>query len=174
VTAGRFRVQISLRARPLLSVKPTPLRRERYFDWMDIEPPAVPALSLPEVIGEKVRAAVQRTRVRDLYDLYQLARQPFDRDLVRRIAVIKCWETRYAFDPTAFLTALPKGEYDWSDLTRLVRRNRLASADEIVRSVQQVYTFLGEMTEEEAWLAADPYGRETRVYNGLVDGLDKP
>lgn len=36
VTAGRFGVQISFRARPLLPVTPTPLRRERYFDWMGI------------------------------------------------------------------------------------------------------------------------------------------
>jgi predicted nucleotidyltransferase component of viral defense system len=99
VTAGRFGVQVSFRARPLLPVSPIPLRSERYFDWMDIEPPDVPALDVLEVIGEKIRAAVQRTRVRDLYDLYQFARQPFDRDMVRRIAVIKCWETRYSLAP---------------------------------------------------------------------------
>ena len=44
-------------------------------------------MCLHEVIGEKVRAAVQRSRVRDLYDLYQLARQPYNRDVVRRIAM---------------------------------------------------------------------------------------
>jgi len=53
VRAGRFGVQISFRAQPLLPVTPTPLRSERYFDWMDIEPPDVPALDLLEVIGEK-------------------------------------------------------------------------------------------------------------------------
>ncbi len=171
VTTGRFGVQISFRARPLLPVRPTPLRSERYFEWMDIEPPDVPALNLLEVIGEKIRAAVQRTRVRDLYDLYQLARQPFDRDVVRQIAVIKCWETHYSPDPDAFLTGLPKGKYDWSDLSRLVRRDRLASPDEIIQTVQQAYSFLSEMTEEEAQLAADPYGRETQVYDQLVNGL---
>ncbi len=52
VTAGRFGVQISFRARPLLPVTPTPLRRERYFDWMGIEPPDVPALMVrSESIG---------------------------------------------------------------------------------------------------------------------------
>lgn len=173
VTAGRFGVQISFRAQPLLPVMLTPLRSERYFDWMDIEPPDVPALSLLEVIGEKVRAATQRTRVRDLYDLYQLARQPFDRDVVRRIVIIKCWETRYAFDPVTFLAGLPEAKYDWSDLSRLVRRDRLAAPDEIIQTVQQAYAFLGEMTEEEARLAADPYGREAQVYNQLVDSLNR-
>lgn len=85
-----------------------PLRHERYFDWFGVIPPLVPSLDLHEMIGEKVRAAAQRSRVRDLYDLYQLARQPYDRQLVRRIVVVKCWETRYAFDPAAFLSSLPR------------------------------------------------------------------
>jgi predicted nucleotidyltransferase component of viral defense system len=150
---------------------PTPLRRERYFDWMDVEPPDVPALDLHEVIGEKIRAAAQRSRVRDLYDLYQLARQPYNRDVVRRIAVIKCWETRYALDPAAFLAGLPEGKYDWSDLSRLVRRDRLVAPDEIVQDVQRAYAFLRELTVEEARLAADPYGRERQVYRRLVESL---
>jgi predicted nucleotidyltransferase component of viral defense system len=142
---------------------------------MEIEAPEVLALNLHEVIGEKIRAAVQRTRVRDLYDLYQLARQPYDRDRVRRIAIIKCWETRYAFDPVAFLSGLPKGKYDWSDLSRLVRRDRLIAPDVIARDVQRSYAFLGELTPEEARLAADPYGREVQTHRQLVDSLkDNP
>jgi len=170
-TAGRFGVQVSFRAPPLLPVRRTPLRRARYFDWMDVEPPDVPALDLHEVIGEKVRAAAQRTRVRDLYDLYQFAHQPYDRDLVRQIAIIKCWETRYALDPAAFLDGLPDGNYDWADLNRLVRPNDLVAPDDIVREVQQSYAFLCEMTEGETRLVADPYGREQRVYQQLVKSL---
>ncbi|MGC9335331.1 MAG: nucleotidyl transferase AbiEii/AbiGii toxin family protein [Anaerolineae bacterium] len=168
VTAGRFGLQISFRAQPLLAIRPMTLRRERYFDWLGIEPPAVPCLDLHEMIGEKVRAAAQRTRVRDLYDLYQLARQPYDRHLVRRIAVVKCWETRYAFDPAAFLSSLPEGKYDWSDLARLVRSDRLVPPAEIVQDVQHGYGFLGDLTVEEAKLAADPYGREFRLHEELV------
>ncbi len=171
LTVGRFGMQVSFRSRPLLPVRPMPLRRERYFDWLGIEPPAVPALDLHEMIGEKIRAASQRSRVRDLYDLYQLARQPYHRDKVRRIAVIKCWETRHAFDPVAILDDLPAGKYDWPDLSRLVRHDRLTTPDEIIKSVQRAYAFLGQLTPEEALLAADPYGRETNVYQQLVDSL---
>jgi predicted nucleotidyltransferase component of viral defense system len=168
VTAGRFGLQISFRAQPLVAIRPMTLRRERYFDWLGIEPPAVPCLDLHEMIGEKVRAAAQRTRVRDLYDLYQLARQPYDRHLVRRIAVVKCWETRSAFDPAAFLSSLPESKYDWSDLARLVRSDRLVPPAEIVQDVQHGYGFLGDLTVEEAKLAADPYGREFRLHEELV------
>ncbi len=168
LAAGRFGLQISFRAKPLLPIRSMPLRHERYFDWLGVIPPLVPSLDLHEMIGEKVRAAAQRSRVRDLYDLYQLARQPYDRQLVRRIAVVKCWETRYAFDPAAFLAGLPQGKYDWSDLARLVRPDRLATPAELVRDVQHSYRFLGDLTAEEAQLAADPYGREVRLHQQLV------
>jgi len=171
VTAGRFDLQISFRARPLLPVRPMALRHERYFEWLGIVPPPVPSLDLHEMIGEKVRAAAQRSRVRDLYDLYQLVQQPYDRHLVRRIAVIKCWETRYAFDPTAFLSGLPQAQYDWSDLARLVRRDRLVAPEKLIGDVQQGFQFLGDLTAEEAQLAADPYGREVRLHRALAATL---
>jgi len=49
--------------------------------------PEPPALDVHEMIGEKVRAAAQRSRVRDLYDLYQFT-HALDRGLVRRIACL--------------------------------------------------------------------------------------
>jgi predicted nucleotidyltransferase component of viral defense system len=171
VSTGRFGFQVSFRASPLLPVRPIPLRHERYFEWMEIAPPEVPALHLHEVIGEKIRAAIQRTRVRDLYDLYLLGHQPFDRAQVRRIATIKCWETRYAWDPDDFLTGLSGGRYDWVDLARLVRRDHLAAPAEIVAGVRGAYAFLLDLTEEEARLAADPYGRESETYRMLADSL---
>jgi hypothetical protein len=136
-------------------------------------PHEVPALDQHEIIGEKIRAAAQRSRVRDLYDLYQLAatRQRFERDLVRRIAILKCWETRWAFDPGAFLSGLPDGRYNWLDIRRLVRRGGTISPDEIIRGVQQGYAFMTKLTDDEAILANDPYLRERQAYQRLVDRL---
>ncbi|MBN1461928.1 MAG: nucleotidyl transferase AbiEii/AbiGii toxin family protein [Armatimonadetes bacterium] len=171
VTAGRFGLQISFWAQPLLPVQPMALRPERYFDWLGIDPPSVPSLDLHELVGEKLRAAAQRSRVRDLYDLYQLARQPYDRDLVRRIAIVKCWETHFAFDPAAFLSGLAAGRYDWSDLARLVRPDRLVAPADLVRDVQRSYTFLEDLTPDEAQLAVDPYGREVSLHRQLVAAI---
>ena len=173
VAAGRFGLQVSFRAAPLLPIQPATLRPERYFEWLGIPPPEPPALDVHEIIGEKVRAAAQRSRVRDLYDLYQFTRLRFDRGLVRRIAVLKCWETRYAFDPAAFLAGLPEAHYEWPDLRRLIRRGAAVSPEEIIRGVQQGYSFLGQLTEEEALLAADPYGRQRQVYVRLADDLSR-
>lgn len=171
VSDGRFGVQVSFRAQPLLPVKLAPLLSERYFDWMEVQPPDVPALDLHEVIGEKIRAAAQRSRVRDLYDLYLLAHRPYNRALVRRIAILKCWETHWAFDPRVFLDGLSQRKYDWPDLTRLVRRDRWIAPDEILQTLRLSYAFLCELTPEETRLAADSYGRESEVYRDLVQRL---
>lgn len=132
------------------SPRRTAKRREHYFDWLGIELPDIPSLDLHEIVGEKIRAAAQRSRVRDLYDLYRLADQPFDRSLVRRIAVLKCWETNFAFDPIDFLDRISTSQYDWADLRRLVRKGWEIQFETIIRGVQKGYSFLRELTADEA------------------------
>lgn len=168
-SSGKFGIQISLRGKPLLPVRPAALRQERYFEWLGFEPPAVPSLDLHEIIGEKIRAAFQRSRVRDLYDLYQLADQRFDRARVRRIAVLKCWETNSIFDPAAFLAGIEAGQYDWSDLRRLLRKGREIQPTVIMRGVQKDYSFLNELSQEETLLAGDQYRRQEKAYQAVID-----
>jgi len=54
-----------------------------------------------------------------------------------------------------------------------VRRDRLVTPDEMIQGVQRAYAFLGEMTEQEARLAADPCGREMQIYSQLVTSLSE-
>lgn len=171
VTDGRFGLQVSFRAEPILPIRKVPLLPERYFDWLGTEPPEIPSLDLHEIIGEKVRAAAQRSRVRDLFDLYQFATQQFNRPTVRKIAVIKCWETNFAFDPEIFLTNIRDGHYDWQDLRRLVRRGWDIDAEKIIDQVQEGFAFLANLTPDETLLASDPYRRQDEVYRVLLDGL---
>ncbi len=167
-TSGKFGIQISFRARPLLPLQLAALRQERYFEWLEFKPPAVPSLDLHEIIGEKIRAASQRSRVRDLYDLHQLADQRFDRVRARRIAVLKCWETNSIFNPAAFLAGIETGQYDWSDLRRLLRKGREIQPAVIMRGVQQKYAFLSELGPDEALLAGDRYQRQREAYQAVV------
>jgi predicted nucleotidyltransferase component of viral defense system len=171
VTDGRFGIQVSFRAEPILPIVNSPLLSERYFDWLGVDRPEIPSLDLHEIIGEKVRAAAQRNRVRDLFDLYQFANRQFDRSMVRRIAVIKCWETNFAFDPEFFLTGLRDGIFDWLDLRRLIRGGWDIQPEEIIDKVQTGFGFLSDLTSKEAVLAGDPYRRQQEVYHLLVDGL---
>lgn len=69
--AGRFRMQVSLRERPTLPVVARAMQHQAYFNHLEFEPFDVRALEAIEMIAEKVRAAFQRVKVRDLYDLHR-------------------------------------------------------------------------------------------------------
>jgi len=168
---GRFRVEVSCRSLPLIAPRAAQLLPQRYFQWMEMDPPPVLALDLHEIIGEKIRAAAQRTTVRDVYDLYVFSSRAYDRGVVRRIAVIKCWETHYSFDPGAFLRSVVDEKYEWADLARLVRRAELPRSDQIVRSIGESYAFLEDLQPEESRLAQDPHGREVELFQRLVEDL---
>lgn len=87
---------------------------------------------------------------------------------MRRIAILKCWETNFALDPTAFLYTLPEKKYDWTDLERLVRQKHILTPDAIFNKLQQDYRFLAEMDADEAVLSSDPYRRERAIYQRVL------
>jgi predicted nucleotidyltransferase component of viral defense system len=171
VTNGKFSIQVSFRAKPILPIKPAEFIPERYFQWLGIEPPSVPTLDIHEIIGEKIRATAQRSRIRDLYDLYQFTTLRFERDVVRRIAFIKCWETSYALGPVNFLSELSDRQYDWADLSRLIKHNKSLTPAAIFERIRQNYRFLAELNPEETILAGDAYKRERKIYQNLLRNL---
>ncbi|MCX6054177.1 MAG: nucleotidyl transferase AbiEii/AbiGii toxin family protein [Chloroflexi bacterium] len=168
---GKFSIQVSFRAKPLLPVNSMRLIPERYFAWLGFEPPLVPTLDIHEIIGEKIRATAQRSRIRDLYDLYQFASQRFDRNIVRRIAIMKCWETNFVFIPIQFLQNLPDKRYDWADLERLIKNGKSLTPKMIFENIQNNYRFLTEMTADEITLSSDPYLRERDAANRLAQSF---
>jgi len=96
---GRFRLQVSLRERPTLAAASRPTERQAYFDYLEFDLFNVRALEPIEMIAEEVRAAFQRAKVRDLYDLHRFAGTPFDVELLRRLVVLTLWQVRDPFDP---------------------------------------------------------------------------
>jgi hypothetical protein len=50
-------------------------------------------LAFEEVVAEKIRAAAQRSKVRDLHDLSEIAVRVLDRDIIRSLAVLKLWDS---------------------------------------------------------------------------------
>jgi len=153
--AGRFRLQVSLRERPTLLVVPTAMKHQAYFNHLEIELPEVRCLQSIEMIGEKVRAAYQRAKVRDLYDLHCFATTPFNGELLRRMAVLKLWQARDPFDPDAFFDRLRGGNYDWEDLRHLIRTSDPVEPERIIQSVENRFAVLRQLTELEHQLIAD-------------------
>lgn len=153
--AGRFRLQVSLRERPTLPVAPMAMQQQAYFNHLEIEPFGTRSLQVIEMIAEKVRAAFQRAKVRDLYDLHCFATTPFDGELLRRLAVLKLWQARDPFDPDAFFERLRGGKYDWEDVRRLIRTTDVIEPEQIIRSVETRFDSLRRLTDLELEIIAD-------------------
>ncbi len=140
--ANEFTLEVSYREKPLLPPQEMPLYNEMYFKFCEFPRFTVRCLQKEELLAEKLRAAFQRMRAQDLYDLYLFSKRPFDRDLVRKLVVVKCWNVREPFNPDVLLSSISGGEYDWEDLQRLVRRGDLPSQEILIRKVMSEYGFL--------------------------------
>ena len=152
---GHFRLQVSLRERPTLPVIARVMQPQSYFAQMEFKAPDVRVLAPIEMIAEKVRAAFQRAKVRDLYDLHRFAATPFDGELLRRLVVLKLWQVRDQFDPELFFARLHDGRYDWMDLQRLLRSSERLEPEEVLRSVEARFTVLRNLTDLEHEVISD-------------------
>lgn len=79
-----------------MPVKEVSQLRQDYFNLLPFEPAAIPSLVPEETIAEKIRAASQRSKRRDLHDLSEISARPFRRDLTRSLAVLKLWNHGFA------------------------------------------------------------------------------
>jgi predicted nucleotidyltransferase component of viral defense system len=168
-SAGRFRLQVSLRERPTLPVTPMPMEPQGYFKNLEIEAPIIPSLATVEMIAEKVRAAFQRAKVRDLYDLHRFSTRLFDGELLRPLAVLKLWQAKDPFEPESFFKRLRSARYDWNDLRRLLRSSDLVDPEEMLVSVETRFAFLNVLSDLETPLIDD--ARKSGRNQPLADKL---
>ena len=153
--AGRFRLQVSLRERPTLEVTARPMQDQAYFAHLEFDLFEVRSLQTIEMAAEKVRASYQRSKVRDLYDLYRFATTPFDSEVLRRLAVLKLWQARDPFDPDRFFDRLRGGTYDWDDLRRLLRAGEGLDAGAILARIEARLSVLRDLSDLEQQVVAD-------------------
>ena len=90
----KIKIQISRRERPILSVSEIAQIDQVYFRNLDFQPLDIPCLAFEEVVSEKIRAASQRAKIRDLYDLSEISQLTFNESCVRSLAVLKLWQTQ--------------------------------------------------------------------------------
>ncbi len=109
------------------------------------------------MVAEKIRAGSQRSKIRDLYDLSEVAARSLNRDLVRSLAVIKLWESDGDnLDYGRFADRITKsGDYDIRELTNLLRKDQRPDLIDMVSRVIAGFRFLGNMTDLERTLAQD-------------------
>ena len=152
---GRFRLQVSLRERPTLHAIRRTLKHQAYFNQLEFGIFDVKSLEPIEMIAEKVRAAFQRVKVRDLYDLHCFAMTPFNGELLRRLVVLKLWQVRDPFDPEALFEKLSSGLYQWEDIRRLTRISDHLEPADIIASVESRFSVLCDLTELELQVIDD-------------------
>ncbi|MGB5816045.1 MAG: nucleotidyl transferase AbiEii/AbiGii toxin family protein [Thermoanaerobaculia bacterium] len=153
--AGRFRLQVSLRERPTLPAVSKRMQPQAYFTHLEFDLFEVRSLEAIEIFAEKVRAAFQRAKVRDLYDLYCLATTPFNSELLRRLVVLKLWQVRDPFAPGAFFAKLRGSQYDWQDIQRLLRDKDSVEPAEILSTVESRLEGLHQLSGLERQVIAD-------------------
>jgi len=153
--ASEFTLEVSYRENPLLPLQNVLISDELYFKFLEFQRFALRCLQKEELLSEKLRAAFQRIRGRDLYDLYLFSERPFDRDLVRKLVVVKCWNVREPFIPESLLDQISTERYDWADLQRLVRKGDLPSEAALVRRVVKEYEFLKDLDSDLSKIVKD-------------------
>ncbi len=153
----KVKLQVSTREQPVLPVTPQPQIAQDYFRLLDFAPADIPCLAFEEVVAEKIRAASQRSKIRDLHDLAEIATRPLNRELVRALAVLKLWNSGGPGLDYERLRAriMDGGDYDLGDLVTLLRKDQRPDLDAMIDRVVEAFRFLSELTERERALAAD-------------------
>jgi predicted nucleotidyltransferase component of viral defense system len=153
----KIKIQVSTRATPIMPVAEITQVEQGYFRLLGFQPAAIASLATEEVIAEKIRAASQRSKIRDLYDLAEISRGVLNKDLIRALAVLKLWESGKAgLDFQRLCQRIQSSEdYDVQDLQNLLRKDQKPDLERMIHSVCSEFRFLENLTERESRLAAD-------------------
>ncbi|HEX9845850.1 MAG TPA: nucleotidyl transferase AbiEii/AbiGii toxin family protein [Candidatus Nitrosotenuis sp.] len=124
--------------------KPETKKMPKVFDYQAFD---VKVYSLEETLAEKMRSIIQRTKIRDYYDVWRLLKtKRFDREKVRALFLEKCKSKDVAF--TSVDQFFPDGivktlePYLETGLTRLSREPLLPLQDIIGELRESLETFL--------------------------------
>jgi predicted nucleotidyltransferase component of viral defense system len=169
-TGVKIKLQISTRERPILPVRPVPQIEQDYFKLLPFRPEAIPCLTLEEAVAEKIRAASQRSKLRDLHDLAEVSMRPLNRDLTRSLAVYKLWISGGpGLDYERFRRRIEDGRnYNLDDLRSLLRKDQNPDLGGMIRRVVEGFRFLADLTELETTLAADQARRRRDEAEQLI------
>jgi predicted nucleotidyltransferase component of viral defense system len=153
----KIKIQVSLREKPVMPVRAMPQIQQGYFKELPFQPADIPCLAKEEVLSEKIRAASQRSKIRDLHDLSQAVNVEFNRELTRSLAVIKLWESdKENLNYGWFAKQVEGGEnYDLNELRTLLRKDEQPDLKTMVKRVTENYRWLGQTTDLEKKITQD-------------------
>lgn len=169
----KIKLQVSMRENPVLPVVPAAQIVQDYFGQLDFIPADIPSLAFEEAAAEKIRATSQRSKIRDLHDLSEIAGRPLNRDLIRGLAVLKLWNSGGPGLDYGRLCERMTGQADYnvSDLTSLLRKDQKPDLDGMIKTVIEGHRFLADLTEAERVLTADASRKRRKEAEALVATL---
>jgi hypothetical protein len=100
-------------------------------------------------------------------------RKAFDRNLVRKLVVVKCWNVREPLSPDALLSSVSGAPYDWDDLQRLVRRGDLPSQEFVKGKVMSEYAFLKDLDGDLLRIVSDSKAHKEKELFARILGKKK-
>jgi len=153
----KIKLQVSTRERPILSVNEMQQMQQDYFKLLPFQPAAIPCLAFEEAVAEKIRAASQRSKIRDLHDLCEISTRALRRDLIRSLAVLKLWNSGGPGLDFGRLRARIQdgGGYDIGELRNLLRKDQNPDLKSMIQRVIDGFQFLNNLTALERTLATD-------------------
>lgn len=166
----KIKLQVSARERPVLPVLALPQIEQDYFRQLPFKPADIPSLAMNEVIAEKIRAASQRSKIRDIHDLSEIGKRALDQNQIRALAVLKLWNSRGPGLDYAALRARIEGaeDYDIDDLRNLLRKDEHPDLKAMIDRVINAFRFLANLTEAEKIIAADRTGQKQAEADALA------
>ncbi|MDZ4759974.1 MAG: nucleotidyl transferase AbiEii/AbiGii toxin family protein [Alphaproteobacteria bacterium] len=169
----KIKLQVSTRERPILPVSAQPQLDQDYFRLLPFRPADIPSLALNEVIAEKIRAASQRSKIRDLHDLSEIGTRALDKDTIRPLAALKLWNSRGpGLDYAALRARIERGDdYDIDDLKNLLRKDEQPDLKAMIDRTVNAFQFLANLTETEKIIAADRAGQKQADADALIATL---
>ena len=172
----KIKIQISTREKPILPVVPTAQLEQDYFRLLPFKPELIPSLYLEEAIAEKIRAASQRTKIRDLHDLSEIGRAALNHDLIRPLAVLKLWNVGGPGLNYDRLRQRIQGtkDYELGDLRSLLRKDQEPDLKGMIDRVSDRFRFLAELTEIERMLSADETKKHGAEAGALISLICRP
>lgn len=166
---GTIKLQVSNREAPTLGVEERAQLEQSYFRSLAFAPAVLPCLAIEEILAEKIRATYQRNKPRDIWDLHHFAARPLPQALIRKLVVLKLWQSRDTFVPERWLAKLEDARgWDWDDLRTLVRGGVPDRAAMLARCRER-FAFLAELDPDEATLAADGHQRRCDLHAVLTE-----
>jgi predicted nucleotidyltransferase component of viral defense system len=172
----KIKMQVSTHEKPVMPVLPTAQISQDYFAQLGFTPAAIPSLAFEEAVAEKIRAASQRSKIRDLHDLSEIVGRPLNHNLIRALAVLKLWNNGgQGLDYGRFCERVSGGgDYDISDLTNLLRKDQKPDLNDMIHRVLNGYRFLGNLTDIERSIASDEARKNRKEAEALIAALTTP